>query len=195
MTNKGFSPISHHLFEAVPGTNHWLRVKLKGVVSNRDGIGAKVKLQYGQGTQLREIRSNSSSLSGNELIAHFGLGQETVVTSLTIEWPSGAKQLINEPGIDQLHIVEEENNITAIEENSNTIAVYPNPTSSIIHIVSKFPMNAIKLTTAQGTEFVNIDDLNTDSYELSTTGIPEGLHVLEIISKKGKEIKKVVVKR
>ncbi|HYL84111.1 MAG TPA: CRTAC1 family protein [Candidatus Angelobacter sp.] len=69
--------------------NHSLRIKLIGTKSNRDGIGAVVKLTAGGETQTQMLRSGSSYLSASELVLTFGLAQRSTADSIEIRWPSG----------------------------------------------------------------------------------------------------------
>jgi enediyne biosynthesis protein E4 len=69
--------------------NHSLRIRLIGAKSNRDGIGATVKLTAGGETQTEMLRSGSSYLSASELVLTFGLGQHDKADSIEIRWPSG----------------------------------------------------------------------------------------------------------
>jgi hypothetical protein len=69
-----------------------LIVQTIGKASNRDGIGARLKLTSAGRTQIREIKSGSSYLSQNDIRAHFGLGRATVVDRLEIHWPSGRSE-------------------------------------------------------------------------------------------------------
>ena len=80
-----------HLFRniAVGIANHCVRLKLVGTKSNRDGIGAVVKLTTADGTQTQMLRSGSSYLAANELVLTFGLGQQTKADAIEIRWPSG----------------------------------------------------------------------------------------------------------
>jgi hypothetical protein len=70
-------------------TNKSLRVKLVGTKSNRDGIGAVVKISSGGVTQTQTLRSGSSYLSASELVLTFGLGQSEKADTLEVHWPSG----------------------------------------------------------------------------------------------------------
>lgn len=70
----------------------YLSVKLVGKLGNPDGVGAKIIVQTGQMQQLREIRLGSNYLSNDPLVAHFGLGLNSVVDKLTVIWPDGQKQ-------------------------------------------------------------------------------------------------------
>jgi enediyne biosynthesis protein E4 len=68
--------------------NHWLKVKLRGQ-KNRFGVGAKVRVMVGDKLQMQQIGSQPSYLSGNSLIAHFGLGTAETVDSVIVTFPSG----------------------------------------------------------------------------------------------------------
>ncbi len=68
--------------------NHWLKVKLRGQ-KNRFGVGAKVRVMVGDKMQTQQIGSQPSYLSGNSLIAHFGLGTAETVDSVIVTFPSG----------------------------------------------------------------------------------------------------------
>src|SRR6185369_11629591 len=70
-------------------TNKSLRVKLSGVKSNRDGIGAFVTVKASGEQQSMTMRSGSSYLSASELVLTFGLGNKSQADELTVTWPSG----------------------------------------------------------------------------------------------------------
>ncbi len=88
-TNGG--PVYLFRNEAQSGAagNHSLRLKLIGTKSNRDGIGAVVKLTAGGETQTKMLRSGSSYLSASELALTFGLGPRDKADSIEVRWPSG----------------------------------------------------------------------------------------------------------
>ncbi|MFK7847686.1 MAG: VCBS repeat-containing protein, partial [Rhodothermales bacterium] len=88
-------------------SNNWLIVDLEGVTSNHDGIGAKVELTSGSGTQTHEIHSGSSLGGGDDVAAYFGLGTDASISNLTITWPSGTVQTVNGVGINQRILVVE----------------------------------------------------------------------------------------
>ena len=88
--------------------NH-LVVDLVGVVSNRDGIGAKIQINTPDGgTQYFETRSGSSLGGGDDLAAYFGLGNNATVTNMTITWPSGIVQSLSGIAANQRMTVVEE---------------------------------------------------------------------------------------
>jgi len=111
-TNGG--PVSLFKNEAVGTANHSLRVKLIGTKSNRDGIGAVVRVTTAEGTQTQMLRSGSSYLSASELVLTFGVGQQSKVDAVEIRWPSGQ--------IDKLGATNAGQTVTVTEGKGQTLA-------------------------------------------------------------------------
>ena len=74
--------------------NNWLQVKLEGTKSNRSAIGAVVRIESASGQQWRMVHSGSSYCSQSDLALTFGVGQDTLVKHIQIEWPSGGRQIL-----------------------------------------------------------------------------------------------------
>ena len=70
-------------------TGHRLVVALRGTESNRFGVGATVRIKTASGPQVRTLVLARGYLSTSEPILHFGLGNDTLIEQLTVEWPSG----------------------------------------------------------------------------------------------------------
>ena len=90
------------LFQNQGNDNHWLEIDLEGVVSNREGIGAKVYVTAGGKTQLRQQTGAMHNRSQNHSRLHVGLGQNPLVQELVVEWPSGIVQTLRNLPADQL---------------------------------------------------------------------------------------------
>ena len=88
-------------------TNHWIAFKLVGTRSNRSAIGAEVVLESGELRQRRVIDGGSGFASQNDRRLHFGLGNREWVDRITIHWPSGTRQVLSRPSIDQVVTVVE----------------------------------------------------------------------------------------
>ena len=73
---------------------HFLKIKLTGTKSNRDGLGAVVKLTAGGLTQTQQNDGKSGYLSQSSLPLYFGLGDATKVDRIEVAWPSGVKQVV-----------------------------------------------------------------------------------------------------
>ena len=106
VTNLKGSP---DLLENRGGQNTWLTLKLIGTRSNRDAIGARVKVTTGNLTQIREVRSGSSYLSQSDMRLHFGLGKHRQINRIEIHWPSGLQE--------QLEAIEANQILTLVEGN------------------------------------------------------------------------------
>ncbi len=87
--------------------NHWLRLKLIGKPGNRDAIGALVEIKSGDITQYRRVNPTRSYLSQVELPITVGLGASDSVDRITIKWPDGKEQVLLQPAIDRLLVVEQ----------------------------------------------------------------------------------------
>jgi enediyne biosynthesis protein E4 len=82
--------------------NHWLAVKLIGVTSNRDGIGAALKLTAGDFTSYDQMKGGMSYCSAQDPRIYFGLGKHDKVDTLTIRWPSGYVQSLKDIPADTI---------------------------------------------------------------------------------------------
>src|SRR6266404_3549224 len=87
--------------------NHWLTLELVGHRSNRDGIGAEVKLTTAKGSQWATVTTAGSYLSSSDKRVHFGLGPETVAGTIDIRWPSGIHQTLKDVRVDEILKIEE----------------------------------------------------------------------------------------
>ena len=87
--------------------NNWITVRTRGVKSNRDGIGAVVRVSSAQGKQWSLVRSGSSYASQSDLALTFGLGKDTSVSAIEVEWPSGAMDRIANVQAKQRIVIQE----------------------------------------------------------------------------------------
>jgi len=102
--------VSNGLYENLGTSNHWLKIKLTGTMSNRNAIGARISVYAENFGRHHQVLTANGFANQNSLIAHFGLGAATSADSVDIVWPSGRRQrLLNLAG-DQLHEIEEPTN-------------------------------------------------------------------------------------
>ncbi|HVN21580.1 MAG TPA: CRTAC1 family protein [Dongiaceae bacterium] len=88
-------------------SNHWLLIKLIGTRSNRDGIGARIRLTSGNAVQYNQASTSVGYASSSDKRVHFGLGSASVVDKLEIAWPSGIKQVVTKVPADQVLTIRE----------------------------------------------------------------------------------------
>ena len=82
--------------------NHWIILKLKGIKSNRDGLGTKIKITTALGSQFNAATTAVGYNSSSDKRVHFGLGNAAVVDKIELAWPSGIKQELTNVKADQI---------------------------------------------------------------------------------------------
>ncbi len=87
--------------------NHWLQIRLVGRKSNRDGIGAVVRVTSASGKQWNMVRSGSSYCSQSDLALTFGLGSDAQAAGVEITWPSGSRQQFSNVTANQFLTIDE----------------------------------------------------------------------------------------
>jgi enediyne biosynthesis protein E4 len=97
----------HVLHNSTQTKNHWLTLELVGHRSNRDAIGAEIKLVTANGSQWATVTTAGSYLSSSDKRVHFGLGSETMARTIEIRWPSGIRQTLKDIRGDQILQVQE----------------------------------------------------------------------------------------
>jgi len=91
----------HILRNETDTPHHWITLRLVGHKSNRDGIGAVVKVVTNQGSQWVTATTSGSYLSAGDPRVHFGLGNTSFASSIEIRWPSGVSQTLTNVKADQ----------------------------------------------------------------------------------------------
>jgi enediyne biosynthesis protein E4 len=105
VANNGDPPLLLHNSGA--DGNHFINLKLVGSKSNRDAMGARVRLMAGNVAQIREIAGGGSYLSQSDLRAHFGIGRATHAETVEVSWPSGQKQIFHGIPADSFYLIQE----------------------------------------------------------------------------------------
>ncbi len=101
-------PSLTHLYENEGAKGNWIRIALKGVQAESNGIGSRIEIEVKGKKMIREIDGGSSShLSQNSVIAHFGLGDTKTIDKITVYWTGGNKQVLTDIPVNQLIEIKE----------------------------------------------------------------------------------------
>jgi hypothetical protein len=100
VTNLGGAP---DLYRAAGRGGNWIGIRLIGSSSNRDGIGAVVRM----GGERRELRLSDGFLGSNEPVAHFGIGDAAWIQKIEVEWPSGRSDSCAQVAANRIHLLKE----------------------------------------------------------------------------------------
>jgi hypothetical protein len=78
-----------------------------GTKSNRDGIGARIRVKTPARFLVDEVRSGSSYISSSDMRVHFGLGKTDKIEWVEVRWPSGLMERFSNLAVDQIHTLKE----------------------------------------------------------------------------------------
>lgn len=178
LNNDGFLDVQFNnlVYYNVPNANNWVKINLRGIQSNRNGIGARVEIYGTWGKQIREIRSGHGFSHMSSLNAYFGIGTATVITKVIVKWPSGNVNTILSPAINQALLIVESPTLSSNENSLNDFVLFPNPTNDFlkVHIntnetlktsVSIFDINGkLVLLSKIENEMISVKTLQNGTY-------------------------------
>ena len=174
--------------------NHYLRVELVGIESNRSGIGARLIATSGDRQQMREILGGRG-LDQDGLVVHFGLGSHTQVDQLEIRWPSGqVDQLRAIPSDQQIRVFEGrkayyvvrpavwKNDIPDSLVVGSTIALTATVHPALLETAAEVIKVTADLSDLGGPASVPLTDRGDGTYALKSTEAVEGPNGVRILS-------------
>jgi hypothetical protein len=182
LNNDGFidSFTGSTIFKNNGNANHYLTVNTVGVESNRNGIGARVSITSDLGTQIRDVRSGEGFRLMSTLNTHFGLGEDTEITTMTITWPSGIVDVLENVAVDQtIVVVEGSTTLGANDENSLKLIVSPNPAKDLITITGSTPLVQAKYDVFDMQGKIVLDGHLTSS-QINIAALAQGTYVLRL---------------
>jgi hypothetical protein len=161
----GYLSGPHKLYLNSGNTNHWLEIKLTGTISNRPGIGATIQVTSGNLMQFREVGQDASGPCQNSLLAHFGLDDYTLANVITVTWPSGIVQVINDVPVDQIV------NIIEGQEPQSDLSIVKTRIGSGEVIAGDSITYTLTVTSGQATTLVTATVVDTFSDPAALTAI------------------------
>ena len=176
-------------------TNKWLNINLRGIQSNRNGIGARVEIYGAWGKQIRDVHSGTGFQNMSSLTAHFGIGQATTITQLIIRWPSGTVDTINNVTSNQNVLVVEGSTLAVNSFNNGVFSVYPNPAQDVVNIKLQDDLD-ITLVSAMFYDLTGKVVLSTDnlSQPINVEKLATGTYILLITDTENKNYTQKFIK-
>lgn len=172
-------------------TNKWIIITLRGIQSNRNGIGARVEIYGPWGKQIREVQSGIGFEYMHTLNTHFGLGTATNITKVVVRWPSGIIDEFNNIAPNQyFNIIEGSSlGIDDINEQS-TFSIYPNPVKNIITL-SDNTFSQAEIFDLSGKLIQSVAIINQ---QINVQNLPKGNYILQVINSKNEKMVKKFIK-
>jgi len=201
------APFDFNLWENNTTTgNHWIKLKLEGVVSNRDGIGARIESRVGDLYQSKFTHCGYGFLGQNSSLQHIGVAQNEILDALIITWPSGHIDRFYDLGVDQIYRIEEgmttngniniAEDVKIIERSVTTsvinniadfeLVISPNPAANQLFINSEKGFSKLEIVDLTGRKIQEVSLKNEKTYTFDISDYPTGSYLLKVQSTKGK---------
>jgi len=175
-------------------SNNWSEIRLQGIESNRNGIGARIEIEGAWGKQIREVRSGESYGTMNSLMTHFGLGTNAEIDKITVKWPSGIIDEVENPNINSSILIVENSTLSTSEFDRNNFKVYPNPVNNevTIELQESFRLKSASVYDILGKEV----DVNFNNKETSMTSdfsqLRSGLYFIHLETEAKRWVHKII---
>ena len=177
--------------------NNWLKVKLEGVISNRDGIGNTIEINIGGQSQYRYTLAGEGYLSQNSFYEFFGLANATEVDYVKVTWTAtGESEIINNIAANQAIIIKEGSGVLSSVNNlkDTTFRVYPNPSANGFFKISVANQEIVSLQVfdisgrliTKKIELKNNDQINLSQYQ-------KGVYIARFSSETKNEVLKLII--
>jgi len=174
--------------------NNWLKVKLIGTESNRQGIGSFIEISVNGEKQYNYTLCGEGYLGQNSAYEFFGIGDAIQIDYIKVNWLSGQVDMILNPQINEhLTMVEGDHplNIDALSENP--VSVYPNPSRSIVHIsgLENYQEGVLQLVDLSGKVIQQLA-IDSPDQELNVSQLKSGIYILNLSTAQALENIKIV---
>ncbi len=200
------APFDFNLWENnTPTNNHWIKLKLEGVLSNRDGIGAKIESYVGDLYQSKFTHCGYGFLGQNSALHHIGMAQNEMLDSLIITWSSGHIDRFYQMGVDQIYTIKEgmstngsinvANDVRIIARPMTTsidiitadfeIVLSPNPAHNQLFINAEKEFSKVEVIDMVGQKIAEVFLQNDSKLSLDISTYPAGSYLLKVLSSEG----------
>lgn len=175
--------------------NNWLKVKLQGVLSNKDGIGSTIEISVNGDKQYRYTICGEGYISQNSNAEFFGVGPNTTIDYVKVTWLSGNVDYLENVSANQtLNIVEGSYplSINTVDLESRLL-LYPNPTDEKVTVQSHTIVRYISLYNSLGKEVFKTYP-NSTKFNISLGKFPCGIYVLKVNDDRNEFVRKIIKK-
>lgn len=164
-------------------SNNWLKVKLKGVESNLEGIGSTIEITINGEKQYRYVLCGEGYLSQNSNTEFFGLGENTNIDSIKVTWLSGTEDIFTNVSANQILEITEGSETLSLNTDieSFNFNLFPNPASNFITVLSDFEIDNLEIYNLVGKRILSLNTLENGD-RLNVTDLKSGLYFLKISS-------------
>ena len=184
LNNDGFLDVQNGntVYFSNTNSNNWTKIHLRGIESNRNGIGARVELYGSWGKQIRDVQSGIGFRHMGTLNVHFGIGAATEIDSIVVKWPSGKKDVFCNPAINTPLLIEEGSGLQPVALFSTDQNNVPEGTTVVFTDASTECPNVWTWSVDPiiGWNFVNGTSANSQDPEINFT--TAGTYIVNLVT-------------
>jgi PKD repeat protein len=184
LNNDGFLDVQNGntIYYSNTNSNNWTKLHLRGIQSNRNGIGARVELYGAWGKQIRDVQSGIGFRHMGTLNVHFGIGAATAIDSIVVKWPSGKRDVFCNPEINTpLLLVEGSGPLPLAQFSADQTNVPVGTTVTLTDASTECPnMWTWTVDPSTGWNFVNGTNSSSSDPEINFTAA--GTYVVNLVA-------------
>lgn len=176
-------------------SNNYIKIKLQGVISNRDGIGSKIEVSINGNKQYRYTLCGEGYIAQNSGSEIIGMGTATSLDYIKVIWPSGNEDILNNVAANQsLTIIEGSSSLSTENFRQKLLSIYPNPTNGLVSINNLNQDLKLKIYTVLGKQLSALN-LSVSNNKVDLSNYPKGIYLFNFEDVNGNTTtKKVVLK-
>ena len=177
-------------------SNNWLKVKLEGTASNRDGIGSIIEMGISGNAQYRYTLCGEGYLGQNSNYELFGMGSNTSADYVKVTWLSGIVDYFYNVSANQvLEVTEGSGTLSISDSNETNVTLYPNPVKSTLNIESRSSLVALQLYDLLGQEILNLTEFVDRRNSIEIGDLSSGTYIVKILLENGDSTIRKIIKK
>ena len=195
LNNDGFLDISSGGSISFNDTNsnNYLKVNLTDNSKTKGGIGARIEITSPLGTQIRDVRSGEGFRYMSSLTTHFGLGEDTMVGTLKILWPSGTVDILNNLSVNQtIDVTEGQSLSSQNQEYIDDLVIYPTPAKKELYIRTKYDLSDANYTVFDISGKTVLNSKLPSNKAINVSSLSTGTYFLRIMNDNASRIEKFI---
>ncbi|MFK2819019.1 FG-GAP-like repeat-containing protein [Flavobacteriaceae sp. LMIT009] len=193
LDNDGFLDIGTHeiLYYNDETNGNYLKINL--TQNGEKGIGARVEITTDSGTQIRDVRSGEGFRYMSSLTTHFGLGDDTNITTMKIYWPSKTVDVFNNISANQtINVTEGETLGDQNQEFIDDLVLYPMPAKKELYIRTKYDLSDAIYTVFDISGKSVLNSKMSSNKAINVSSLSTGTYFLRIMNDNASRIEKFI---
>lgn len=186
------APDNHSLWHNQSTGNNWLKVKLEGTQSNKNGIGSWIEVYANNTLMYRYTICGEGFLGQNSATEIFGVGTATTIDYVKVNWLSGEEDVLTNVSPNQTLLIQEGSTLSTSEFYSDTLMISPNPSNGIVNINNMTESLKVEVFDTLG-RLVLTQQVSPEHNSIDLSNNSEGIYLIKAEGKTSQVVKKLIL--